>query len=214
MQTVIANNKSPRRILAKHKSEAAYDVPAIAQVITENWRKSVQGILKVAQECAKAKNKLSQVQKQQLYELLPFGESMFSKLATIGDDPRLLKHQDLLPLSISTIYEAKKLPDDQFEAAIKEGVLKPDVKREDFKLWVNSKDNGKALRSKPQQVELPPGLICLYMDAPPSGEQLTSMKTGAIELAERLGVKVAIFTGETAMAQFKRHWAKKPSTLD
>ena len=111
------------------------DISALAQRINENWRKTVED-LKVAQDCATAKKMLSSTGKQKLYELLPFKASMFSKLAAIGEDPRLMRHQDLLPVSISTIYEARKLSDDRFKAAIEEGALKPDVKREEFEGWV------------------------------------------------------------------------------
>lgn len=187
-------------------SKVAPDVPNIAKTIKENWRKSVEGNLKVAQECAKAKDQLSTAQKQQLYKLLPFKEAMFSKLASIGDDPRLMQHVDLLPLSISTMYEAKKLPDDRFKAAINEHVLRPDVKREDFRSWIKGSVN--ATRPQVKKTQLPSLLVCLYADTAPSDAK--QMKDAAIEFADKLGMKIATFTGETRMAEFMQHWAKKP----
>jgi len=106
-------------------SKVAPDVPGIARIIKENWRKSVDGILKVAQECAK----------------------------------------------------------------------------------------GNAARREVKQVQLPPLLICLYADTLPSDEQRTSMKSDAIEFADKIGLKIADFTGETAMADLKRHWMKKPQLI-
>lgn len=189
-------------------SPTALDVPNIARTIKENWRKSIEGILKVAQECAKARDQLSTAQKQQLYKLLPFKEAMFSKLASIGEDPRLMQHVDLLPLSISTMYEAKKLPDDRFEAAIKENVLRPDVKREDFRSWINGTVT--AARPKPKEVEFPFFLMCLYADTAPPDALQASMKEDAIQLADTFGMKIATFTGESRMGEFMQHWAKKP----
>lgn len=107
-------------------------VAAFADRISSNWQDTLDGIIRVAADCAAAKNELSRSEKRDLLERLPFGESMFSKLAAIGDDRRLMKHQEPLPPSISTLYVLHKLSDEQFEAAVTEGTLKPDVTREDL----------------------------------------------------------------------------------
>lgn len=181
------------------------DVTAIAGVIKENWRKSVSCILTVAKECAKAKASLNEEQKKELYLLLPFKSAMFSKLATIGENSRLLEQQTKLPVSISTIYEIAKLPDDRFEEAIKAEVLKPGIRREDIKDWLKRK----APAQPKAAMKLPWGMYILYSDSPLEDEQHTALRKSIVELAEAQGLKADTFTGENLLAKIKRHWSKK-----
>ncbi|MGF6428341.1 hypothetical protein [Bradyrhizobium elkanii] len=187
-------------------SKITADVAAIANVINENWRKSVASILMVAQECAKAKASLNESEKKQLYRLLPFKEPMFSKLATIGENPRLLDHQPKLPVSISTIYEVGKLPADRFNEAVKAGVLSPDVRRQDIKAWLK----GKMPAQPKTPMKLPWGLYILYSDSPLADEQHNALRNSIVELADQQGLKADTFTGENVLSEIKRHWTKKP----
>jgi hypothetical protein len=167
------------------------DVAAIANVINENWRKSVASILMVAQECAKAKASLDDSEKEQLYSLLPFKQPMFSKLATIGENPRLLDYQPKLPVSISTIYEVGKLPADRFDDAVKDGVLNPGVRRQDIKAWLKGK-----MSAQPKTgMKLPWGLYILYSDSPLADEQHKALHNSIVELADQQGLKADTFTG-------------------
>lgn len=203
-------------------SNAAPDLKGIAETIKENWRKSVEGILKLTKECAKARNQLTESQKKELYKLLPFNESMFSKLASIGDDLRLRNHQDLLPASISTLYELSQLPDERFESVLKEGLLKPDLKRQELTNWKANKaplapsqaasEEGSLTPSPVKfEVRLPPVLICLYSEAPIPEEQRPRVKATAIELADQLGMKVTTLYGAT-VDDFKYQWRKPKPT--
>jgi hypothetical protein len=208
MQTVIATIEPPRKSVTGHKSKVAHDVPGIAQIIKEHWGKSVEGILRVAQECAKAKATLNEDQMKALYALLSFKAPMFSKLASIGEKPQLVGHKHLLPVSISTIYEAGKLPADRFEKAVNDGILTPNVRREDIRDWQNGK---KSSRSK-TPMTLPWGLYCMYSDSPLPAETDAVVRKDMLKLAEQQGLKVANFSGESLLADFKSHWTKKPQT--
>src|SRR5215204_6241098 len=87
--------------------------------IIKNWRKAAD-ISAVAGLCAGANKELSRKEKKEFYSGLPFGRTVFCKLARIGSDPRL--HQEgidkLLPANYSMQYEITKLTDEELQAAI------------------------------------------------------------------------------------------------
>jgi hypothetical protein len=104
------------------------------QRIAENWRKATTSIVEVAKVCAEANNSLSPAEKKLLFEGLPFGQAVFSKLAAIGDDtrlhtPQMLKH---LPPNYSIIYEVTHLEDKKLKAAVANKAITPSISRSEI----------------------------------------------------------------------------------
>jgi hypothetical protein len=200
-----------RRIRAVSKEKVSGQrVGEFAERISENWRNTVESIMKVAADCATAKENFTRSEKLELLELLPFGETMFSKLASIGGDRRLKEHQKLLPPSISTMYLIQNMSDEKLEAAVMEGVLRPDVTRKAFEDWTRVKDV-RPVRSTPS-LELPLALYCLYSEKLLRAEQHVQVENAVISLADGQGMKAAIFTGESLLAQLKAFFGERPKT--
>jgi hypothetical protein len=148
-------------------------VTEYAKRISANWQKSTDAILKVAADCAAAKNDLTRSEKRDLFERLPFGESMFSKLASIGNDTRLYEHKELMPPSISTMCQIQELSHEQFETAKTEKVLRPDVTRDQVQEWTLGKTD-KPARIKSNDLKLhwrsiASTLSSLWMQSSPLG---------------------------------------------
>ncbi|MGZ4862189.1 MAG: hypothetical protein ACXV2E_05345 [Halobacteriota archaeon] len=175
-------------------------VTEYAERISANWQKSTDAILKVAADCAAAKNDLTRSEKRDLFERLPFGESMFSKLASIGNDTRLFEHKELMPPSISTMYQIHELSDEQFETAKTEKVLRPDVTRDKVQEWTLGKTD------KPARNKL--ALYCVYPEKLLDAELHVQVRDAVIDMAEGQGLKAAIFTGENLIAQLKAFFAE------
>jgi hypothetical protein len=183
-------------------------VTEYAERISANWQKSTDSILQVAADCAAARNELTAPEKRELMERLPFGESMFSKLASIGNDTRLYEHKKLMPPSISTMYQIQELSDEQFETAKTEKVLRPDVTRDKVQEWTLGKTD-KPARSKLNDLELPLALYCVYPEQLLDAEQHARVWGAVVEMAESQGLKAASFTGESLIAQLKAFFSKK-----
>jgi protein gp37 len=62
---------------------------------------------------------------------LRFSESTAKKLVKIARDIRIGAHVHLLPPHWSTLYELTKLDDAEFNHAVKDGIIKPDMERSD-----------------------------------------------------------------------------------
>jgi hypothetical protein len=182
-----------------------------AERISENWQNSIACILKVATDCAAAKNNFPLSEKRELIERLPFGESMFSKLASIGEDSRLYEHQEFLPPSISTLHLIRRLSDEQFQAAKAEKILRTDVTRDKFQKWTLEKAD-KPARIRSSEPEFPLALYCVYPEELLVAEQHIHVRSAVVEMAENQGLKVAIFTGENLIAELKAFFSKKAET--
>jgi hypothetical protein len=131
-------------------------VKSYADRIRTHWHRAAASIMEVARLCADANNRLSAPNKKELVKVLPFSSPTFSKLAQIGDDPRLQTQrvQKLLPPSYSIIYSVGQLDDNELEAAIKEGIVTPTLKRSDLDEWmVKKKYREKPI--KPPKLNLP-----------------------------------------------------------
>jgi hypothetical protein len=107
------------------RSASGQKVAEYAERISQGWQKTVGSIWSVAEDCFVAKNDFTASEKRDLIARLPFGESMFSKLASIGGDKRLKEHRELLPPSISTMDLLRKMSDEKFEIVRTKGLLKP-----------------------------------------------------------------------------------------
>ncbi|HEX3755125.1 MAG TPA: hypothetical protein VHV26_08620, partial [Rhizomicrobium sp.] len=94
-------------------------------------------ILKTCAICADARHTLGVSGLRLLFGKLRFSASMFSKLAKIGADARMYR-EDLqihLPPDYSTLYLVCRLSDIKLDAALKDGVIRPDMHRKDLEHW-------------------------------------------------------------------------------
>jgi N6-adenosine-specific RNA methylase IME4 len=109
-------------------------VQAWAERITMAWRRSVDAILETGRLLIAAKEALPHGEwLPMIQERLPFGPRTSQKLMKIAADQRLAKaaHGALLPPHWRTLYELTRLPDAQFEAALKSGAIRADMERGD-----------------------------------------------------------------------------------
>ena len=192
---------------ASKKNASERKVSDYAKRISENWRKSVGSIWSVAEDCLVAKNEFTASEKQDLIARLPFGESMFSKLASIGGDKRLKAHRDILPPSISTMDILRKLSDAQFEIARTKGLV--GATREDVKQWTRG-NNEKSARKTSRDLELPLALYCVYPEKLLDEDQHKQINRAIVSMAESEGLKAAVFTGENLIAQLKDFFSTVP----
>jgi len=111
------------------------EIKKFAIRISTHWTKAAQSIIKVAVICHEANDELDADEKKDLFKLLPFSQSTFSKLAQIGADQRLTSPaiQELLPPNYSTIYLIGQLNNNELSTAVNDGVIKP--ARADFISW-------------------------------------------------------------------------------
>ena len=110
--------------------------------ISAGWYETTRSILAVAKTCADANAQLDADAKRELLNELPFGASVFSKLAKIGADPRLKKQAvaKLLPPNYSTIYEVSHLSDTRLADAVRAKVLSPQASRAQIVSFVQNKN--------------------------------------------------------------------------
>lgn len=111
-------------------------VDKFAQEIGARWTATVDAILAVASSCAEADMVLNEAEKEELGKRLPFNASTYSKLKTIGRHKGLSDLKSVLPPSYSIIYEIAKMKDGHFSHAIIEGIIRPDVTRQELKEWL------------------------------------------------------------------------------
>jgi hypothetical protein len=183
-------------------------VAQYAERISAKWYRTTATIFEVSTDCFAAREELSVLERHALIERLPFGASMFSKLASIGGDDRLKKNQKLLPPSISTIDLFRKLSDEQFENAKTEKMLRPDATRDQVEEWKRSKTK-KTVRRQVTAPELPSALYCVYPEQLLDAEQHAKLWSAVVEMAESQGLKAATFTGENLIGQIKTFFVKK-----
>jgi hypothetical protein len=136
----IQTDFSPGKNLPACIAEAS-PVGGYATRIGDGWRRATQGVMDVARVCFEASERLTVSQKKELVQQLPFKEPTFSKLGRIGKDTRLHapELERLLPPHYSIVYLLTKLADDELEAAVKEDMINPDMKRADLQKWLSSR---------------------------------------------------------------------------
>lgn len=116
-------------------------IESYAKQINGSWRKTTDSILETAELCAEAVDKLSKDDKTKLVEQLDFSAATFSKLAKIGQEPRLQeeKVKALLPPNYSIVYEVAKLSSGELDAAISDQVISPTMSRADLEAWLTKR---------------------------------------------------------------------------
>jgi len=102
--------------------------------INAAWQKGVESIIETGRLLIEAKAELEHGRFGKMIEMeLSFGASTAQQLMAIASDNRLTKaeHVQYLPPSWGTLYQLTKLPDDTFEAAIKNEDIHPKMERKD-----------------------------------------------------------------------------------
>jgi hypothetical protein len=101
-----------------------------AERITVAWQSSVEGILEAGRLLIEAKASLPHGEFAEMVESdLPFTPGTAARLMKIARDERITNpaHVPFLPPNWGTLYELTKLPDEQFEAKIADGTIRPDI---------------------------------------------------------------------------------------
>jgi hypothetical protein len=79
-----------------------------------------------------------------------FSDPTISKLISIAEDTRITdpRYRAIMPSSYGTLYELKQLSDElseaQFEAAVNDGLLRPDIEREEVMALRGEQHSGRA----------------------------------------------------------------------
>lgn len=136
------NDASTIAAVVPRGTQSACDaVDQFASKIGNEWRKSAESILKVAQCCAEANQSLDNHDKKRLYEKLPFDRTMFSKLAGIGANKALFDDsiRKSLPASWTMLTLLRDSTEEELERAVSEGALYPGVTRSHLKKWLSEK---------------------------------------------------------------------------
>ena len=111
--------------------------------INGSWHKAKHEILETARYCSDAQRELDASGKAELMAKLPFGAPTFSKLATIGNNPKFRepKFRKLLPSHYSIMYELAILDPEDLDAAVAAGLVHPDCRRTEIIDWIESRKN-------------------------------------------------------------------------
>jgi hypothetical protein len=99
------------------------------------WQKSVAAIFEVGDLLSAAKAALPHGRFEKMVQRgLPFGERTAQCLMALAKDARLRKahHGALLPPSWRTLYELSRLSDENFSAALADGLITPEMRRSDI----------------------------------------------------------------------------------
>ncbi len=103
--------------------------------ISAAWQSSRDSILKCGLLLIDAKAKLVHGEFEKMVQTeLPFGSSTAQRLMKIARDKRLTNpaHAQLLPPSWYALYRLSLLSDAQFETAIADGTIRPDMERSEL----------------------------------------------------------------------------------
>jgi len=108
-------------------------IPPIAERICDAWNKSREGIIEAGRLLIDAKAAIPHGEfAEMIAQELPFSHQTANKLMAIAKDERLQDpaHVRNLPISWGSLYEITKLKDDQFDRALQEGVINPNMRRQ------------------------------------------------------------------------------------
>lgn len=104
----------------------------VARRIARRWQEGVEAILDCGQLLVDAKRELPHGDfRRMVEELLPFSTRTAQMLMAVARHPWIgnAKHASLLPPHWYTLYELSRLPEDALERAASEGILRPDMDR-------------------------------------------------------------------------------------
>jgi hypothetical protein len=132
MTTAISINEAPEAI----RRDAEY----FATYICEAYRKSVQAHIETGRRIIEAKNALEHGEfMQMVQDRLPFSISTAGRYMRVASDARILNCANLrnMPPSLLTLDTITRLNDEQFETAIADGTIHPDVTRAEIAKILN-----------------------------------------------------------------------------
>lgn len=112
------------------------------KAISAAWKRALEGILEAGKILAQAEKDLGRKQWLAMVENeLPFTRRTAEKLLKIASDTRLTnpKYRNLLPPRWTTLHELTFLKDAEFERAITEGLIHPDMERSEAERLIPSK---------------------------------------------------------------------------
>jgi len=112
--------------------EAVRAAEFVARRIARRWEEGVAAIVDCGQLLIDAKNELPHGEwTAMVEELLPFSSRTAQKLMGIARNSWIADstHMTLLPPAWSTLYELSRLPEDALERAAAEGLLRPEMER-------------------------------------------------------------------------------------
>ena len=176
----------------------ALEMRVWAARITECWRSSVEGIIRTGRLLVEAKADLAHGEFGAMCTReLPFTQRTAQMLMAIAEDQRLTnaKFISYLPASWGTLYELTKLSDAEFDSAVQQHVIRPDMLRGEAELIrplthrPPQSDAGAHLRegndaangTAPQPAELEPQTQ--VEDRPASPDPLPPMPSGGLAIA-------------------------------
>jgi hypothetical protein len=111
------------------------------RVIGENCHKALEALLNIGRACARADKVLSGDEKRELLGQLNMNAPTFSKWVKIGNDARLRAEtlQEQLPPRQTILYSIACLTEADFRAALSQRIIRPDMRRDDLKRWLASR---------------------------------------------------------------------------
>ena len=106
--------------------------------IGKRWHQTTEKIFEVADLCVAAIEELPAGERSRLSGRLGFSKGTLSKLVKIGHATQLREEpvRSCLPHSYTILYEIARLTKAQLEAAIADGVIRIDMRREDLAAWL------------------------------------------------------------------------------
>jgi hypothetical protein len=138
---------------AKPRGQAVSPGKTVAEFATKiaaAWHRSLEGVIEAGRLWAEAKNTLTRPELTELKATTQFSDATVSKLISIAKDRRITdpKYQALLPNSYGTLYELTHLSHSEFESAAREGVLRPDIERDEVSALTGKHHASKAKAKK------------------------------------------------------------------
>jgi len=135
--------------MAKPKGQAVSHVKTVAEFATgilAAWHRSIDGIIDAGRLWVEAKSTLSKEELTELKAKTKFSDATVSKLISIAENPCITdaKYRAVLPNSYGTLYELTHLSPSEFESAAQEGVLRPDIERDDVLALRGKQQSGRA----------------------------------------------------------------------
>jgi N6-adenosine-specific RNA methylase IME4 len=140
---IAAGHKPPEEIIPGSKFGPPVEVglvvgpgttrPALAARICIAHARTVEAAFDVGRLLIAAKNALPHGEFGTMLKTdLPFSARMAQRYMKIAADERFGTHESRLPAAPGHLYEISRLPDEQFEAFLADGTIRPDMERRDI----------------------------------------------------------------------------------
>jgi N6-adenosine-specific RNA methylase IME4 len=150
-------------------SEKALPDQNWAEQINAAWNKSLGSIFDCGRLIIAAKDSLEHGQFEAMVDNeLSFGPRTAQRLMSVYQDKRLSNttHASLLPASWGTLYELTKLSDKQYEEALNEGIICPDMQRADVTGILNKAKRDKRIEETKESAVLSGQYPIILADPP------------------------------------------------